>query len=158
MGKSELKTQAKEFIENNRAGSLATADKKGEPHVAVVFCFAEDDLAIYFTCRVESRKFKNILVRPEVALTFYDEANLITLQLSGTAVRVENIEEEQKILQKLFTLRLNERNWPTPVVKMYESGATNEIAVLKVTPTEMTLSNFETQPDGRYKSFYHTII
>jgi hypothetical protein len=65
---------------------------------------------------------------------------------------------EQEILQKLFILRFTNKNWPMPVIKMYESGLASEIALLKVVPTEMTYANFETKPENLYRSFFQKVI
>jgi general stress protein 26 len=146
------------FISEHRAGSLGTANAAGVPHVAIVYCMVKHDLSLYFSTRVEGRKFQNIMVNPTVALTFLDELGMATIQLMGQAERVQNLELEQEVLHDLITYRYGDPNWPVPPVKLFEQGSTNELAIIKVTPYEMTYANFETSITGRYKPFFTKIL
>ena len=150
--------KARKFIIKHRAGALATTSLKGVPHVATIYCIVDEDLNLYFSTRVEGRKFHNLLENPTVALAFSDEVNMGTVQLTGKAERVESLELEQDILYKLITYRYGEPNWPSPPFKLFERGATNELAIIKVTPFEMTYASFETTTTGRYKPFFEKVI
>ena len=156
--RSSLRKMAKDFIERNRMGSLATSDKQGNPHVATIYCIVNKDLTLYFSTRVESRKYHNLTNRPTVAMTFNNEKDMTTLQLTGVAGRIETLSIEQEILRELILIRYGEPNWPVPPVKLFEHGVTNELAIIKVVPHEMTFANFETTDKGRYKTFFQKII
>lgn len=158
LSKRVLRAIAKEFIITNRAASLATIDEQGIPHVVIVYCIVAPDLSLYFSTRVEGRKYRNMMSRPIVSMAFSNEQNMSTVQLTGTAERVNQLEQEQEILGGLIALRYGEPNWPVPPVKMFERGATNELAIIKITPTEMVYANFQTSKDGRYKPFFHKVI
>lgn len=153
-----LYQKAYKLITDHKAGALATADRQGTPHVAIVYCIVKDDLSLYFSTRVESRKFRNIQKRQKVSIAFFDELNMETVQLTGQVERVGKLSVEQAILGELIRLRYGEPNWPAPPVKMFERGVTNELAILKVTPLELTYGSFGSADDGHYLPFFEEVI
>ena len=138
--------------------TLATTDDQGQPHASAVHFVVHKDLTLYFTTRVEARKFKNLVAKPTVAMAITDEAGMVTVQLTGKAERVESLKTEQMLLMELWSLRFNEAIWPIPAVQMFEQGATNRIAVIKIVPLEMTYATFKTQTSGKYQPFFLKVI
>ena len=114
----KLTSEVFDFIAQNRAAAFATSSKQNIPHVATVFCVADDDLTIYFATRVESRKFRNLSAQPVVSMAFTNEKLMETVELTGTAKRVESLPEEQEILYRLVTLRHQERNQEPPPMQL----------------------------------------
>lgn len=151
---------AYEFLLENRAAALATVDAKGVPHVVTVYSIPHKDLTLYFTTKAEGRKFNNLTKNPTVAMaiTHDDGPNLATIQLTGIAERVEDLKEEQAILLDLWRMRYDEASWPPPPMRLYERGAADELAVMRVTPTEMTFADFKTTATKRYRPFFEEII
>ena len=146
-------------MQANRAAALATVSKDGIPHVAIVYCATYEDLSAYFMTRVESRKFTNLRHQPKVALAFTDEPRLQTVQLTGVSERVEDFKQEHAIWHELIRLRIPSiSRKPVPAIQIFEAGGTNELAIIKVTPTELTFASFDIQPDGRYKTFFEKIL
>lgn len=155
---SSLYQKAYKLIADHKAGALATANSRGIPHVAIVYFIVKEDLSLYFSTRVESRKFRNIQKRQKVSVAFFDELNMETVQLTGQVERVGKLSTEQEILGELIQLRYGEPNWPVPPVKMFESGITNELAILKITPSELTYGSFDVAENGRYLPFFEEVI
>ena len=153
-----LKRLAYKFMLNNRAAALATVSKKGQPHVAIVYCVAHTDLSLYFSSRVEGRKYLNLIANPTVAMTFMNEADMRTIQLIGTAKRVDDIKGEQAVLHELLTYRGRAASLPLPPLELFERGDTNEVAIVKVTPLKMTFANFKKAKTGHYKPFFKKVI
>lgn len=156
--KRGLKQLAYEFIMNNRAAALATVDEQGRPHVAIVYCVAHKDLSLYFSTRVEGRKYNNLVHQKYVAMSIYNRQRMQTIQLTGTAKRVEKLDIEQEVLLELMKLRYRDPNWELPPLQLFNQGASNEIAVIKVVPKEMTFANFKTKKAGRYRAVFRRII
>ena len=154
----DLREQARQFIARNRAAALATVDPKGNPQVATVYCVVDETLAVYFTTRVEARKFTNLMRHPTVAMIFTNENELTTLQLSGEAERIESMELEQEVLSWLMTHRKWDPQWALPTMQLFEHGATNELAIIKVVPSEMTLSNFRKDTSEQHRPFFQKVI
>jgi coenzyme F420-0:L-glutamate ligase / coenzyme F420-1:gamma-L-glutamate ligase len=88
------------FLEAQRVGRLATADRAGQPHVVPV-CYACDGISLFVALdakpkRVDARQLKrvrNILENPAVALVVdrYQEdwSQLAFLLIQGTAALLE---------------------------------------------------------------------
>lgn len=158
LSRRSLRSHVRRFITDHRAASIATANGDGTPHVAVVYAIIHNDLSIYFSTRVEGRKYQNILQQPVVAMAFSHENSVQMVQLSGRAERVEDLREEQSLLHDLMKLRYNDPNWPLPPMRLFERGATTEIAVIRVVPTELTFADFQSKGIGRYQPFFYKII
>ena len=154
----DYKKIAYNFIGLNRAAALATVNTKGVPHVATVYCIVKRNFTIYFVTRIEARKYENLIYQPQVAMTFTNEEQMESVQLTGRAERLEVLADEQEMLYQLMVLRHGEHNWPSPPVKLYHCGASSELAVIKVTPTELTYANFATSASGCFKSFFQQIL
>lgn len=150
---------AYEFIQDNRTAALATVSSDGIPHVATIYCVVYEDLSLYFMTRVEGRKFANLTHHPKVAMVFSNEGELGTLQLTGKAEQIANMKKEQAVWQDLMRLRtpLSGRS-PVPAIQLFERGATNELAIVKVIPYEMTFATFEQTTNDRYKPVFQKII
>lgn len=153
-----IKEQAHRYIAKNRAAALATVSDKGVPHSAIVYCIVNEDLSLYFSTRVESRKYRNIMSQSQISMAFFNEKELTSIQLTGEAERVNRLDIEQSVLRKLILFRYKEPNWPVPPIKIFERGATNELAIIKVIPNEMVFANFTTTKTGRYKPFFKKVI
>ena len=137
---------------------MATVATEEKPDAATVFYVVDEDLTIYFMTRVESRKFLNLEKQPMVSMVITDEKTMETIQLTGTAERIQNLNDESGALTKLWTVDYRNPNWPGPAVKLYESGHSVQLAVVKVVPQEMTYALFERQDKGKYRPFFEKVI
>lgn len=156
---SDIQKNIYTFILTNRAAALATVSPEGIPHVATVYCVLNKDLSLYFMTRVEARKFVNLTNQPKIAMAFTNEPQLQTVQLTGIAERIDDLEIEQAVWHDLMQFRIPTNGQkPVPAIQLFQKGSTNEIAIIKVTPIEMTFANFDLQPDGRYKSFFKKVL
>jgi general stress protein 26 len=158
MKPAQIKVEILRLIKENRAASLATVDNKGIPHVAVVYCVVSDDLTLHFITRAESRKYENILHQPTVALSFLDEDNMSTVQMTGAVKRIDDLDKEQEIMYKLMTKVYEERELIPPPLQLFGQGATNELAVLEITPKEMSYATFKTDASGRFTPHFHKYL
>jgi PPOX class probable F420-dependent enzyme len=106
-----LSTRARSFLERQRVGRLATADRAGIPHV-VPFCFAIDGDVLYFVVDAKPKRtgallkrLRNIAENPTVAVVVdeYDEdwSTLAYLMLRGHATVVRDEAERAHALTAL---------------------------------------------------------
>ena len=153
-----IQSAAHKYLSAHRTATLATVNAKKKPDAASVFYIVDNDLTIYFMTRIESRKFHNLENQTIVSMVITDEETMETIQLTGAAERIENLEEEGRALTKLWTADYRNPNWPGPAVKLFESGHSVQLAVVKVVPQEMTYAVFERQNKGKYGSFFEKII
>jgi general stress protein 26 len=156
--KNELREQAYQLLFTKRAATLATVDEKGMPHSAFVYIVPRKDLSLYFTTSTSGRKFHNIFRQTIVAMSITDEDNMTTIQLRGKTERVDSLKLEQEILYELMTFRYKGSDWSLPALKLFENGATNEVAIIKVTPSEMTYADFAPSGTGRFKSIFQQVL
>ena len=158
LARKNVRLKAYEFLHSHRAATLATITTNKTPDAATVFYIVDNDLFIYFMTRVESRKFRNIEKHQEISMVITDENTMETIQLTGVAERIEDLKEESGALTKLWTADYGNPNWPGPAAKLFESGHSVQLAVLKVMPLEMTYASFEKRENGNIKSFFEKII
>ncbi len=153
-----VQSTAHKFLSAHRSATLATVNEKKKPDAATVFYIVDEDLTIYFMTRIESRKFHNLEKQTIVSMVITDEVTMETIQLTGAAERIENSKEESEALTKLWTADYKNPNWPGPAVKLFESGHSVQLAVVKVVPQEMTYAVFKRQDEGKYVSFFEKVI
>ena len=91
------RSTAHKFLNTHKAATLATVNAKKKPDAASVFYIVDEDLTIYFMTRIESRKFHNLEKQTIVSMVTTDEETMETIQLTGVAERIENLEEENKV-------------------------------------------------------------
>lgn len=107
--------------------------------------------------RIESRKFLNIESNALVSMVITDEKAMETVQLSGAAERVHNLADESASLTELWTADHSNSNWPGPAVKLYEAGHSVQLAVVRVTPSELSFASF-IRTKGHTNSFFDKVI
>lgn len=154
----DIRLTAHKFLSAHRTATLATVTTKTKPDAATVFYIVDKDMTICFMTRVESRKFRNLEKQPVVSMVITDEKTMETIQLTGTAERIENILQESRALARLWIADYGNPNWPGPAVKLFDSGRSVQLAAVKVVPQEMTYASFEKQENGRYRSFFERVI
>lgn len=146
-----------EFLKSQTVCALGTSDSNRVPHVASVHFFVDDELIIYFSTASKGRKYTNITNHPVVAMSITDNNKKQTVQLTGRAEIVSDIELENKVLTKLWRLQYKSESWPSPLIRIYERGGVEEIKVVKVVPTEMTYACFSSLPRA-HKPYFQKII
>lgn len=156
--KQNARKLAYKFLDANRTAALATVDVNNQPDVATVYCVINKDLTIYFTSRVEGRKYINLMRNPSVALSFAKESTLETVLVRGTAQRVDTFSLEQRVLGCLLTEKKTGELRSLPPMQLFDRGYTNEVAILKVTPAEITYAKFSDSSPGQDRPFFQKIL
>lgn len=147
-----------DFLNTHRAATLATVNAAGDPDSATVYYVADKRLRLYFMTRVNSRKFRNLAAHPRVSMVVTDESQLVTVQLTGTAKRVERLREDNHIMFRLWVDNYKNPSWPPPAVRLFEKGAFAELAIVRVTPKTMTFARFKKLNNDRYQSFFQQVM
>ena len=155
---TRLKQHVRDFITRNRTAALATVGADGLPHIATVTSAVDADLNVFFMTGADSKKFKNLVHQPMVAMVFTNSDTLETVQLTGRAERVEDVLSKETLEDiKAMTVPIANHR-PVPALQLFESGATNELATVRVTPTTMTYAQFETRHTKPRKPVYTKVI
>jgi general stress protein 26 len=84
----EAKKAILEFLKKCPIASLSTCSKKGEPESSAVYYHVDEEMNFYFMTKEFTRKSQNLIENPQVALLFYSQEDLKTLQLEGKAKKL----------------------------------------------------------------------
>lgn len=91
--------EVKNVLKTNPLARLATADKKGQPHVIPIGIFSDGDTVFIHTAQ-NTKKAKNMTENPKVSLVvdYYMETPRLEvgIVINGTAKRLEKSEEIEK--------------------------------------------------------------
>lgn len=152
------KAAAFRFLQTNKSAALATVSSSGTPHVATIYYLSDNRLNLYLVIGVESRKYQNLILNTDVAMAISEDGPIVrkTLQLSGIISRINNINEEQRIIEQLC--RKNGRNSSMPFLIIYNRRLSDELAVMKVVPYEMTLAKYSNRDVDLNKEIFISVI
>ena len=154
---SPIQTALK-FLQTNQSAAIGTVSSLGRPHVATVYYLNDKKLNIYFVTSIESRKFKNIKFNPCVALAISQDLPWVkrTLHMTGMAYRIESLDQEQKIIKQLW-LKVG-RKTTLPFLLIYDRGYSEELALFKVVPIEMTMAKFSSRNNDKNEALFTSVI
>lgn len=74
------------FLKGSGLCVLATADKSGKPIAATMAYAVDDEINIYLETSVKSRKYKNLIGNPYVAIVVGVANDKPTVQIDGKAI------------------------------------------------------------------------
>ena len=120
-----------EFINQHKLAVIATLNGDNKPESALIGIAISKDLEIVFDTVKTSRKYKNLLQHPNVALVIGWD-NEITLQYEGIAIELkgEDASHYKEIYFRVYPDgRLRAETWP-------------DIAHFKINPRWIRYSNF----------------
>lgn len=155
---ARARNNAYELMQTFKPTALATADKEGSPHVAIVYCVSDKDLNMYFVTNTRGRKYDNILRREAVSMVVMDNGYVGALQLSGIARILDSEETQQKVIMDLWHSGYDKLSWPAPPIKLFESGYSGELVVIKVVPSEMTYVSFDSRANASRGVYFQKVI
>jgi uncharacterized pyridoxamine 5'-phosphate oxidase family protein len=150
----EAKATALEFLSQNKVGVVATVSPDSIPQAALVYYIFRPERELYFMTKMSARKYKNLVKNNRIGIVIGTMDAPITVQLQGTASRIEDAEAEAHMLEKLLqTANGGSGAWPA-VVRMPGKEAP---VVFKVTLDWMQLYDgrnlSENSPEENAKAF-----
>ena len=147
-----------QILKTFKPAALATADLSGNPHIAIVYSMADEDLNVYFVTNTRGQKYENLLHRSAVAMTVMARERSVAVQLTGVASFITENEKEQKIIMDLWRKDFDTLSWPAPPIKLFEAGYSNELAVVKILPKKMTYINFDSTANAARGVYFEKVI
>lgn len=127
------------YIDRNPAAVLSTTGKDGAPHGAVVYVCTASHGTVCFVTKNLTKKYANLVDHPQVCLTFYNEKESSTLQISGKAFIADNPDMIDYVMDKIAKVHALQSDWLPPVSKV-QAG---EYAVVGVELTHARLAEFQ---------------
>ncbi len=126
------------YIERNPAAVLSTMGADG-PYGAVVYVIPASHGTLCFVTKNQTKKYQNILSQGAVSLTFFNENESTTLQVSGNAYAADNSQGLKEIvLEKMAKAHATVSSWLPPVTKI----TSGEYAVVGIEIKYARLSDF----------------
>ena len=126
------------YVERNPAGVLSTIGEDG-PHGAVVYVIPASHGTLCFVTKNKTKKYQNIVNQGSINLTFFNEKESTTLQITGRAYVADNAQGLKEIvLDKITKAHAAISNWLPPVTEISDG----EYAVIGIEITYARLSDF----------------
>ena len=153
MTNEDLKKEAFQFLDEHVTAAMATVNLLGEPEVATMYYYTDDDFNFYFISARNSQKLKNIEANKNVAIVVGFGPAPITIQVGGIVeIRYDfNDEFVNKIFEKINFHNLDQ--WP--VLQLEKEG----LIILKVKPKWLVLLNFDKEGHpNTYSHEFHKLV
>ena len=133
-----LKKEVLKFLTDQKVGVVSTISEN-RPNGAYIYYIVDENLDIYFTTVVSTRKHKNIALNVNVAFTVGTIKPPKTVQIEGLAEVVTD-ENTLKALTALYANIVTENNhYPVPLTKLdWQQG----VVMYRIRPTWLKWSNF----------------
>ncbi len=128
------------YMDRNPAAVLGTIGPEG-PHGAVVYVVPASHGTLCFVTKSKTKKYTNLIEHPIVSLTFYNEKEGTTLQVTGSAYAADNPELKDFVLDKMRQAHALRTDWLPPVTEL-EGG---EYVVVGVELTYARLAEYQGQ-------------
>jgi PPOX class probable F420-dependent enzyme len=142
----DVKRKILKILDGHRKMTVATLRPDGWPQATTVG-YANDGLAIYFLCGLESQKAKNLARDDRVSLTIDDDTaevmEITGVSMAGRAQAVVDPTEAEKAL-RLLMLRYPPQNAVLPPMPK-----PSDVRIVRVTPTVISVLDYA-------KGFGHT--
>ncbi|MET0980085.1 MAG: pyridoxamine 5'-phosphate oxidase family protein [Candidatus Saccharimonadales bacterium] len=116
----EVKTREMmcKFVNEHSFAVLSTINDQGHPHGTALYAGSDDHFNIYFMTKSGTAKSKFVDNDDLVALTFGDEVEQATLQLSGSAAEVYDGKEVRAAIEILDSLKHKSTEARKPISKL----------------------------------------
>ena len=132
------------FLKRHRMGILASTAAGGHPHASAVYYEAEDDFSVYFTTRINSRKYIAMSAEPRIAFVVSTEDVPQTIQMEGIAVDISRERDASKHKEKLFTA-LDSNAFFYPPISKLDSGTS---VIMMIRPTWVRWADYAFAKSG----------
>lgn len=152
---SESRDRLVRFLENNRVGVLATANRSGKPHAAAVYVTFDQDLNMYFVTRKGTRKSHNLQDNGQVAIAIYNASAQTTLQAEGTAVEVTDPQKARWVFNDIWQIATQASpDNPPPQAQLVGGG---DYVAYKLSAPSLRLAMYAQQSSARSEDIFATV-
>jgi len=116
------------YITNNPVMILGTIDGNGKPQGAAVYGLATSPEQVYFVTKVETQKFRNITVDPNVSITVVNASENSSLQAGGKAEIEKSPQIIEMVMAKMARIYAHSVDWLPPITKL-RAGAYQVVGI-----------------------------
>lgn len=137
MTRKQLVKMVSDFLVTSPMAVLSTSGPKGKSEAALIIFAHNKHLEIFFETEANSRKYKNLLKKPHVALVVgWDAAVHLTIQYEGTARELSGVERK-----RAYEALIDKK---TPIAWQLADGPKSRL--FKITPTWIRWSDYRSYP------------
>lgn len=137
---SRLNLKALDFLHSHELGVLSTLDRDGTLSSSAVHYVIDDQAVIRIVTKTDARKARNVLARPQAALTVYDTEAMQTVQVQASAsFEVQPSHKKEGSFRAALTAAYGNSFHLPPMSLLRDSGLT----VIKLLPTSARLLSFK---------------
>jgi general stress protein 26 len=147
---SETNRDILDFLQNNPVGVLATVGSDNSPHAATMYFSIDLNFISTFTTKRETTKSNNIRHNNSVMLVVFDAATQTTVQITGSAVPIENSNEHENAIHEMLknSAKTSEAGVP-PIAKL----TAGELVTYKIMPKQIKMAVYMRPDTGGYEQF-----
>ncbi len=109
------------YIDEHPVVILGTIDDYNRPHGTVIYAVSGDHqtkMHVYFLTKSDTAKFHNLIARPAVSITAYDEHQVSTLQAQGHAAVEKDPRVIDMVMKQLTRTHAHAEEWLPPIAKL----------------------------------------
>lgn len=128
------------YIDQNPAAVLSTVDADGNPHGAVIYVITASHSTLCFVTKNDTQKYNNLTNHASISLTFFNEKERSTLQVTGQAYVANDDGMKDFVLEKMAKAHVLTSDWVPPVTQLL----TGEYVVVGVEVSTARLTRFQT--------------
>ena len=132
-----------------RVGTLGVIDTNGRPHLSAIYFHTGDEFVLSFATKTNTKKHQLIKENGNVQLLAFDEAQQLTIQVTGIAHEVVDQSLINQIIDNTYWVAARTADEAPPIAKMHAG----EFVAYQILPMRITLSHFLPSEDAEYATF-----
>lgn len=120
-----------EYLRTQSIAVLATISSKGLPMASTLYFVVDGDFNFYFTTKMFTRKYQNLINNPNAALVVGTENEPVTVQIEGTVRLITDKSEIETVMNNIIKV-FGKNRYVAPLFQL--APEKNDIVVFKLTP------------------------
>lgn len=135
-----MKERLLSFLRLNPVATFVSLSSECTPQTATVYVYVDNEFNCYCLTKASTTKYMNIESRRTVALSFFNEEELVTCEIEGIAYALTAGEDVVAAVTQLQEVIASRRSgyWVPPVSQIDGS----QFVVIKVVPLHISFSNY----------------
>lgn len=150
----EKHEDAYDFLKHHPVGALATVGPNGDPHVAAIYFTIDRKWTIFFLTKTGTRKADNLDHNNHAQLLVYEAKTQTTVQVTGTATKIEDSAEMNDVFAKILKASLDASDSSVPPISRLKEG---DYVAYRLSPEQVRMAVFSHPKFGEYEDLFKTI-
>lgn len=135
-----LTSATQDFLKKHEVATLASVDKTGNIHGAVVYYYAPSNDSLYIATKANTQKTHNIIANKQVAITVYDKESLQTVQMQALAFLETDPDMKREIMREIIQPRIHGPEEKQPPISKIDGGL---YTFIRIEPTNVKFYDYK---------------